>query len=487
MIGVTASAAVCAGGDITFTATELPGATYIWTGDAGSTTYEAVVTGVTSGTTYAGTVKATVDGCDSEAVPYTQTAYVSPEVTEVTSVPVCPGEVITFTATATGASTYLWTGDADNTSVTATASTEAVTSGTTYQGTVTAISSENCPSQPFAYSQTAYTTPVLSLKPVAPVCLPDVARLGDAIDWTLTDADQVLYYDDASMNTQHTATEMDEPGTQRIYAVGVSASGCLSQPMAFELTVNELTLQYQTEFELCYGEDLTFEVAGLGMQKSDYDYRLADETGEEMEGKSRNAGYAWAIEPESTMRYALTVRNGACEENAEVRVTVHPLPTFEVGQSQPREATIVPAATGAEPYEFFLDGASNPLETLVFDVDPGEHYVTVYDANDCESTATFLIDDSKIPVEIPSFFTPDGDGMNDVWKVGNLDKYPDAVVRIYDRFHKKLVEYDGTVEGWDGTYNGHPCVSTDYWYYIHIPELGKPFTGHFTLFRGDGK
>ena len=93
----------------------------------------------------------------------------------------------------------------------------------------------------------------------------------------------------------------------------------------------------------------------------------------------------------------------------------------------------------------------------------------------------------KEPIVIPSFFTPDGDGRNDTWEIGNLSKYPDAVVRIYDRFHKKLVEYNGTAAGWDGNYNGHPCVSTDYWYYIHIPELGKPVTGHFTLFRGDAK
>ena len=44
-------------------------------------------------------------------------------------------------------------------------------------------------------------------------------------------------------------------------------------------------------------------------------------------------------------------------------------------------------------------------------------------------------------------------------------------------------ELKGDVESWDGTYNGRPLPSTDYWYTINIPEIDRVFSGHFTLIR----
>ena len=63
------------------------------------------------------------------------------------------------------------------------------------------------------------------------------------------------------------------------------------------------------------------------------------------------------------------------------------------------------------------------------------------------------------------------------------DIYPDAVIVIYDRYGKKLVEYKGSSEGWNGKYQGKDMPSTDYWYEIRIEEIKKQYVGHFTLLR----
>ena len=650
VIGSVTAPQVCDGSDMTFTVTATNAATYRWTGDAdnASTAATAVVVSVVGGETYRGTVVAISDAnCETAPFDYSQTAFDTPVITNVASTPVCPGQSITFTANSTDAVSYSWTGDADNASTTASASTVAVTSGATYQGTVTAISADGCPSEPFDYSQTAYTTPatpvvtnlsgcdnpvrftienydaaasytwtidgasvavagdvyqvvsptegtvyqvevvahangcpseaggqqqqfmsrpkqpmlttndgcdneviftvsnysagytyrwnldgsdltvtgdhyqvsgatdgqtyaisvvavsygmcesqtgqatqtyklnpVVTTKPVDAVCSPAIVQLDNAIDWTATSADRIQYYDNADMTSINTGGMIAEVGTHRVYAVGISNSNCLSQPMPIDVTINEMSLLYQKEFELCLGEDLDIEVEGLGVQAAGYGYELTDEEGHAVSGKPYAGGYVWPMTPEGSAHYTLTVRNGACSETSDLSVVVHALPSFEVGQSQPEEATIVPLTTSGQPYTFYLDGAENPLETLVFEVAPGDHYVTVYDIHNCEATVEFVIDDSKTPIIIPNFFTPDGDGVNDVWKIGNIEKYPNAVIRIYDRFSKLLVEYDGTFEGWDGMYNGHQCVSTDYWYYIDIPALGRPISGHLTLYRG---
>ena len=89
------------------------------------------------------------------------------------------------------------------------------------------------------------------------------------------------------------------------------------------------------------------------------------------------------------------------------------------------------------------------------------------------------------PLTIPPYFTPNADGINDGWLVVELPiVYPNAVVKIYDRFGKLVAEYKGAKEdGWDGTYNGHAMPSTDYWYVIDVEEIDRQFMGHFTLIR----
>ncbi|NCC98075.1 MAG: fibronectin type III domain-containing protein, partial [Bacteroidia bacterium] len=167
VISVSASAAPCEGGDITFTATSLAGATYTWTGNASSATNVATVNNVTSGTTYSGTVKATVGGCESAEVPYTQTAKTSPVITVSASAAPCEGGDITFTATSLAGATYTWTGDASSSTNVATVNN--VTSGTTYSGTVKATVG-GCESAEVAYTQTVKTTPVITVSASAAPC-----------------------------------------------------------------------------------------------------------------------------------------------------------------------------------------------------------------------------------------------------------------------------------------------------------------------------
>lgn len=87
---------------------------------------------------------------------------------------------------------------------------------------------------------------------------------------------------------------------------------------------------------------------------------------------------------------------------------------------------------------------------------------------------------------IPSpIFSPNEDGINDLWEIDGIEKFPGAKVEIYDRFGKLLSSYEGyeNEKGWDGTYNGEKLPSTDYWYVITVPAISKVYYGHFTLVR----
>ena len=90
----------------------------------------------------------------------------------------------------------------------------------------------------------------------------------------------------------------------------------------------------------------------------------------------------------------------------------------------------------------------------------------------------------------PTFFTPNGDGSNEVWQpfgLENLNITRNVEVHIFDRYGKLIATLDPMGPGWDGTYNGIPMTATDYWFKInYINELAGEriqLDGHFSLVR----
>ena len=105
-------------------------------------------------------------------------------------------------------------------------------------------------------------------------------------------------------------------------------------------------------------------------------------------------------------------------------------------------------------------------------------------ANGCEGVARLLLTVlEECEVEPALFFTPNGGSRNDTWIINNLHCLEGSyVIRVYDRFGKKIKDYVNSYTPWDGTYLGKPMPSTDYWYIITAPHR-EPKVGHFTLMR----
>jgi gliding motility-associated-like protein len=86
-------------------------------------------------------------------------------------------------------------------------------------------------------------------------------------------------------------------------------------------------------------------------------------------------------------------------------------------------------------------------------------------------------------IDIPIYFTPNRDGLNDKWMIENIECYMQHIVEIYDRFGKLIRRWEGDFKGWDGLYRGEPMNSTDYWYLIKLYQEDSGRVGHFTLIR----
>lgn len=83
----------------------------------------------------------------------------------------------------------------------------------------------------------------------------------------------------------------------------------------------------------------------------------------------------------------------------------------------------------------------------------------------CMQEKTFTVDVRSSNLEIPSAFTPNGDGINDEFRV----KYTSLVSFhgwIYNVWGRKVYEWTDPATGWDGTISGKPAAAGVYIYVI---------------------
>ncbi len=86
------------------------------------------------------------------------------------------------------------------------------------------------------------------------------------------------------------------------------------------------------------------------------------------------------------------------------------------------------------------------------------------------------------PVSIPNTFTPNGDGINDIWNIANLDTYPKITVTIFNRNGTPVYFSNGYPTPWDGNYNGSKVPLGTY-YYVITGVNNKPLTGYVAVIR----
>ncbi len=280
---------------------------------------------------------------------------------------------------------------------------------------------------------------------------------------------------------------------------GFTESGC---PMDTVWTINvvEISLKlrlFNNQDQVCDGQP-----SSMNVQLKAY----------EPSGKTLNPTYYWEPEVPSnelspilylheTTTYTIYAdldlpsdidKNAkGCHAKESVTITVNPIPELSVDSVNPDDRSVEYTVIGGSmPYHIYLgtkdlgilESNSDKKDHLPF----GPHILQVQDSAGC--TAEQKIEIKEIEPEPDMFFTPNGDGENDRWRIKNLNAYKNAnsaSVKIYDRYGKLIFSANGAEfeSGWDGTYNGVKMPATDYWYEIDIDDIDKQYFGHFTLIR----
>ena len=195
-------------------------------------------------------------------------------------------------------------------------------------------------------------------------------------------------------------------------------------------------------------------------------------------------------------QYTLQATDQNCISTDEVVVTTNPLPAVEAGANiselygetvelggNPTAAVGATVSWSPSTNFYSLDDTSS-LNPEIELISSQQYFVTVTDTNGCVSLDSLLV--TPIPeIYYGTGFTPNGDGVNDVWEIDRIDDYPNCVVEIYNRWGEQLFRSVGYAQKWDGEYNNKPLPVGTYYYVIELndPKFPDPYTGPITIMR----
>jgi len=154
--------------------------------------------------------------------------------------------------------------------------------------------------------------------------------------------------------------------------------------------------------------------------------------------------------------------------------------TEDFSDSNTVEINVIDQGIGT--YEFSLDQFPFQSNPRFYNINSGNHFITIRDTS---GLCVYKTIDFSI-LNYPKFFTPNNDGINDTWNITDLQSDLDSNIIIYDRFGKIISEIKPFEEGWDGyNTNGNKLPSSDYWFLVNYYKNNvlREFRGNFSLLR----
>ncbi len=115
-------------------------------------------------------------------------------------------------------------------------------------------------------------------------------------------------------------------------------------------------------------------------------------------------------------------------------------------------------------------------------------YIETFNGSNCDSIVSLALTvsncepSSSCISNIQNVLTPNGDGINDLWVIDNIDSYPNNKVSVYNLWGNIVFEMSDYTNNWnciDG--NGNRLPVGNYLYYIDIDSDCPPIKGSLTI------
>ena len=199
--------------------------------------------------------------------------------------------------------------------------------------------------------------------------------------------------------------------------------------------------------------------------------------------------------PNVTTTYFVSIADQyGCSDTLTNTVIVNPLPVVRASAD-----TLINWGSSAQLYVFSpgadyflwtpitgLNNATSPAPKAA-PLETTEYRVEVIDSNYCISYDTVVVSVNKnSPMFVPNAFTPNGDGVNDIFQVANIAFNKLVELRVFNRWGQQVCSTTDNRQGWDGTLSGTLQDPGVYQYIIRVAVADgtlRVFKGDVTLIR----
>lgn len=387
--------------------------------------------------------------------------------------PLCPSETLVVDATQTGATGYQWFQN-DIALIGETNSTYTVISEGEYSVKIN-------------YGTLCQTTGNITIEYATDLIVnEDTFYLCDADD----NQDGIMTFD-LSTITPDLFTNLPSSYTVSFFE---STSSTIALPTIYTNTTayNQPVFARIMNIQGCYSDyPVNLVIKTFNEIVTDEEVGLCETSSIILNAGSGFSSYTWNTTPVETTQsitvdtpgtYIVTLTNSNnCSKTKTFTVTTSGIATINdvIINDFSDNNTITVDYSGLGVYEFSLDGTNYQSSAIFNNLNEGEYTVFVRDTKGCgEVSKSFYI------LDYPKFFTPNGDGTNDFWRIKNLNKrnLQNSTIDIFDRYGKLVFQINPRNQVWDGNFNGYALPSSDYWFVIQLAD-GKIIKGHFTLKR----
>ena len=264
----------------------------------------------------------------------------------------------------------------------------------------------------------------------------------EILDEKLGDIDTILCFGE-SITVNGTVYNTTVVGAQEVF-IGVGPQNCDST-VTIDLTVLDEKLGAVTD-TVCIGESIF------------------------VNGTEYNTTTVGAIE------VFTNIGPQNCDSTVTVNLLVNPLPSLSATANPDTvylgdQSVLEGIGTGSFEWDNTEAGDTyqvGPFETTTYNV-------VLVDSNGCESEASvtvYVIGVTQDQLIIPDAFSPNGDGLNDIFRVVTDQYYEEIEMIIYNRWGEQVHREVGPQNhGWNGIYKGELQGVDSYTYMVRVKAL----------------
>ncbi len=260
-------------------------------------------------------------------------------------------------------------------------------------------------------------------------------------------------------------------GSYLITVQAVSSVGCGGAVRDTLVLVSQPYPDLGNDVAVCPGESATFTPSGT------FNHYLWHDG---------STGTSYTTNSEGLIYVSVTDQDG-CTGSDTVMLSLYDLPNVNLGHDTIicGSNSIVLDAGDFISYQWSTGETTNSIRVYA-----GRQviHVRVTDENGCIGRDTIIIEECNptlLKDNIPNAFTPNGDNVHDRWEIKNISLFPEASIKVYDRWGRLVFSVEkGYENDWDGTSSkGKPLPMDTYYYIIELKSGTEPITGNVTIIR----